>query len=108
MAFCVMSENGETAIMSDFVAKQFVVLFVGWLILDVLSPDEWRTLIGPFLTVKSLVMFYLVSRQTPGIMPTNNTVGFFLMTFIGYIIVHGGESTDLRRRRQGKGGNQAR
>lgn len=87
--------------MSGFVAKQFVVLFVGWIILEVLSPDEWRHLIGPFLTTKSLVIFYLVSKQTPGVMPTNNTVGFFLMTFVGYVIVYGGETAALRRRRQG-------
>lgn len=86
--------------MSGFVAKQFVVLFVGWLILEVLSPNEWRSLIGPFLTTKSLMIFYLASRQTPGVLPTNNSVSFFLMTFIGYIIVYGEGTSDGRSRRQ--------
>lgn len=95
--------------MSSFMAKQFVVLFIGWLILQVLSPDEWRLLIGPFLTTKSLVMFLLAMQQVKNSnSSTMNVVAFFLMVFVGYVIVYGGEAADLQQKGKlgkGKGGN---
>lgn len=95
--------------MNTFVPKQFVILFVGWIVLEVLSPDEWRLLIGPFLTTKSLVMFLLTMQQVrASTSQTFNVSAFFLMTFVGYVIVYGGEAADLAKKENRPTGKQRR
>lgn len=58
--------------------QQFIVGFVGWLILQVLSPKEWYNAIGTFLTLEATSLFLLSSLQKGGGFPTNGTLQFFL------------------------------
>lgn len=41
--------------------KKFVITFVGWLILQILSPEEWHRVIRPFLIVESTAIFLLIA-----------------------------------------------